>query len=247
MAAQTEPEIVLYDLACIKNICFSPTVWRIRLMLNYKHIPYRTIFLEFPDIEPTLRGLGLVPSESASGSKPKYTVPAIQHVPTNTYIMDSVPIAQFLESTYPDPPVPLTSELGREIEAKARAVVGKAFRTSVMPREIGILSPRSQEYFRRTREASLGHRLEDLLDPDKEEQCWNAVGDGMRIVGELMRTHKADGPFVLGARPSGTDFFIAGSLQCARVVDEGVFQRNIKYPGYKEIYEACLPYMEKKN
>ena len=162
-------------------------------------------------------------------------------------MMGSVPIAQFLESTYPDPPVPLSSELGHEIEAKARAVGATAFRTSVMPREIGILSPRAQEYFRRTREASLGHRLEDLLDPDKEEQAWNEVGDGMRAVGELMQTHKAKGPFVLGAHPSGTDFFIAGSLQCARVVDEGVFQRNIKFPGYLEIYEACLPYMEKKD
>ncbi len=57
MATRTEPEIVLYDLACIKNVCFSPVVWRIRLMLNYKGIPYKTIFLEFPDIEPTLKGL----------------------------------------------------------------------------------------------------------------------------------------------------------------------------------------------
>jgi len=190
---------------------------------------------------------GLDPGESSSGYKIKYTVPAIQHVPTNTYMMDSFPIAQFLESTYPDPPVPLTSELGREIEAKARAVVGTAFRMSVMPREMGILSPRAQEYFRRAREASLGHRLEDLLDPDKEEQGWNVAGDSIRAVGELMRTHKADGPFVLGARPSYTDFFIAGSLQSARVVDEGVFQRYMKYPGYKEIYEACLAYMEKKD
>jgi hypothetical protein len=57
MATSIEPEIILYDLACTKNVCFSPVVWRIRLMLNYKHIPYRTIFLEFPDIEPTLKGL----------------------------------------------------------------------------------------------------------------------------------------------------------------------------------------------
>jgi glutathione S-transferase len=190
---------------------------------------------------------GLDPGESASGNKNRYTVPAIQHVPTNTYMMDSTPIAQFLESTYPEPAVPLTSELGREIEAKARAVVGKAFRTSVMPREMGILSPRSQEYFRRTREAMLGHPLEDLLDPGKEEQTWSAVGDDMRAVGELMLVNKADGPFVLGARPSYTDFFITGSLQAARVVDEGVFQKIIDYPGYEEIYKACLPYMEKKH
>lgn len=169
-------------------------------------------------------------------------------MPTNTYMMESGTIAQFLESTYPDPPVPLTSELGREIEAKARGVIGPVFTSSVMPREIRILSPRSQEYFRRTREALLGRRLEDmLLDPDKEEQGWDALDGSMRAVGELMRTNKADGPFVLGARPSYTDFFISGSLQSGRVVDEGVFQRSIKYPGFKEIYEACLPYMERKD
>ena len=162
-------------------------------------------------------------------------------------MMDSLPIAHFLESTYPDPPVPLTSELGSEIEAKARAVMGKVFRTSLVPREINILSPRAQEYFRRAREASLGHRLEDLLDVDKEEESWTAVGDCMRAVSELMQTHKAEGPFVLGARPSYTDFFLTGTLQFARVVDEGVFQRNVKYPGYMGVYEACLPYMEKQD
>ncbi|KAJ5518654.1 hypothetical protein N7453_001076 [Penicillium expansum] len=238
-----EPDIVLYDLACTKNVCFSPVVWRIRLMLNYKSIPYKTIFLEFPDIEPTLKGLGLVLGESVS----KYTVPAIHHVPTNTYMMDSLPIAEFLESTYPNPPVPLTSELGLEIETKARSVLGKAIYSSVMPREIRILSPRSQEFFRRTREASLGHRLEDLLDGDREERVWDGVSDAMGAVGQLLRTHKADGPFVLGALPSYTDFFIAGSLQCIRVIDEGVFQRMIKYPGYGGVYEACLPYMEKRD
>lgn len=186
---------------------------------------------------------GLVLGESAT----KYTVPAIHHVPTNTYMMDSTPIAQFLESTYPDPPVPLTSELGRAIEAKARTVVGMAFRTSVMPRELGILSPRAQEFFRRTREAALGHPLEDLLEPGKEEQAWVAVGDSMRAVGELMLTNRDEGPFVLGARPSYTDFFIAGSLQSARMVHEDVFRRITKFPGYGEVYEACLPYMEKKD
>lgn len=161
--------------------------------------------------------------------------------------MDSVLIAKFLESTYPDPPVQLTSELGRQIETEARAVVGKIFSRSVMPREMGILSPRAQEYFRRTREASLGHPFEDLLDPEREEQNWTAIEDGMRAVGELMLTHKAEGPFVLGARPSYTDFFVAGALQCARVVDEAVFQRNIKFPGFVDVYEACLPYMEQRD
>jgi hypothetical protein len=57
MDAPTQPDIILYDLACTKNVCFSPVVWRIRLMLNYKRIPYQTVFLEFPDIESTLKPL----------------------------------------------------------------------------------------------------------------------------------------------------------------------------------------------
>lgn len=57
MSIAKEPEIILYDLASTKNVCFSPVVWRIRLMLNYKKLPYKTIFLEFPDIEPTLKEL----------------------------------------------------------------------------------------------------------------------------------------------------------------------------------------------
>ena len=56
MAAQVEPEIVLYDLASTKGVCFSPAVWRVRLILNYKRVPYKTIFIEFPDIEPILKG-----------------------------------------------------------------------------------------------------------------------------------------------------------------------------------------------
>jgi glutathione S-transferase len=172
-------------------------------------------------------------------------VPTIHHLPSNIFLMDSVPIAAFIESTYPSPPVPLTSDLGRLIETNARSIGARAFRTAVMPREVRILSPRSQEYFRSKREAALGHRLEDLLDHEEEE--WSAVDQGMTAQGELMLTNRAKGPFVLGEKPSYTDFFITGNLQSARVINEGVFQRLIKYPGYGEIYNACQPYMERKD
>ncbi|KAJ5994749.1 hypothetical protein N7481_001726 [Penicillium waksmanii] len=242
MTTPNEPQVILYDLASTKGLCFSPVVWRIRLMLNYKRIPYRTVFLEFPDIEPTLKELGIAPE---SGTK--YTVPAIQHLPTNTTIMDSTPISQFIEKTYPDPPVPLASDLGQEIEAKSRSVVGKSFYISVMPREIDILSPRAQEFYRRTREATLGHKLEDLLDPEKEEQVWKSLNDSTSGISELIKTNKADGPFILGAKPSYTDFFIAGSLQSAKMVHEDVFHRITQYPGFRDVYEACVPYMDRKD
>ena len=163
------------------------------------------------------------------------------------YMMDSVPIAEFLEATYPDPPVPLKSELGLEIAVKLRAAMGSVFRATVMPREICILSPRSREYFERTREVILGHPLKDLLDPEKEKQAWSAAEAARHELEPLMLTHRAEGVFILGARPCLTDFLIAGSLQSARTVDEDIFQRMIQYQTTKDIYEACLPYMEKKD
>ncbi|KAH9908497.1 hypothetical protein F4778DRAFT_717414 [Xylariomycetidae sp. FL2044] len=245
MTTQTEPEIVLYDLACTKNVCFSPVVWRIRIMLNYKKVSYRTVFLEFPDIEQTLKGLGIAPAESCAGSGIKYTVPAIHHVPTNTYIMESAAIAQFLETIYPDPPVPLTSDLGGRIQAETRSAIGPAFGASIVPRELGVLSPRAQEYFRRTREARLGHPLEDLLRPEREDRAWKAADEKLRAIDELLRTNADKGPFVLGAQPSYVDFYIAGNLQTAMVVDESLFERLAVYPGFKGVYEACRAYMEK--
>lgn len=188
----------------------------------------------------------LEPEGPASPGKPAYTVPVIYHTSTDKYIMGSAAIAQFLESVYPDKPVLLRSPLGQEIELKSRTAVGPAYRTSLTPRELTVLSPPAQEYFRRTREASLGHPLEELLHGDKEEETWAAAASELDAIGRMMLTNKAEGPFLLGAKPSYTDFFIAGSLQCARVIDEGVFQRTIKYPGFGEIYEACLPYIEQK-
>lgn len=162
-------------------------------------------------------------------------------------MLDSGPIAQFLETTYPEPSLPLTSTLGREIEAQARAVAGAAFRASVMPREIRILLPRSQAYFRRNVEVSLGHPLEDLLEGERENEAWKGVDEGMQAVSKLIMTNKDEGPFLLGAKPSYTDFFIAGSLQCARTVDEGVWERNVRYEGFKQVYEACVLWMGKKD
>jgi glutathione S-transferase len=188
-------------------------------------------------------GSGLPPHESGNH---KYTVPAIKHVPSDTYIMDSGPIAEFLEKTYPQPAIlPGDSEAVQEIASRSRASVGRAFRASIVPREIKILSPRSQEYFRRTREAAIGQPLEDLLA--KEEQGWETVQGDLKAVSDLILTTKGDKPYLLGSQPCATDVFLGGALQSTRTIDEGVFERVAQYPGYKAVYDAMVPFMEKRD
>lgn len=162
--------------------------------------------------------------------------------------MDSPKIAAFLEQKYPNPPVPLTSELGTEVQGKVGPPFYQIHRRSLSPREVNILSPSSQDYFRGKLEPTYGHPLEDLLaDPKEEEANWAAVQDSLAEVNDLLRTNEAEGPFILGKEPSFADFALAGSLQFGREIDENVFQRVMDYPRFRGIYEACSPWMERKD
>ncbi|KAH6641718.1 hypothetical protein F5144DRAFT_600325 [Chaetomium tenue] len=252
MTTQPSPEIILYDLASTKNVCFSPVVWRIRLILNYKQIPYQTIFLEFPDIEPTLSALGLPPHPPDTTTNPPkppkhaYTVPAIYHLPTSTYLMDSLPITHFLNTTYPTPPLSPPTPQTALLEAQLRAVAGPPTFRSVVPRELRILAPRAQEYFRRTREPGLGGlRVEDLLRG--EEEAWEGAREGLEKVDGVVRElrERGGGRFVGGERPGVVDFLVAGGLRSMWTVEEGLLERYRGMEGILGVYEACLPWMER--
>ena len=192
---------------------------------------------------------GIDPGESSPGVKNKYTVPAIHHIPSNAYMIESSRIAEFIEITYPNSPIKLKSDLGQSIEAETRKVMTSGpslLGRSVIPREIKILSPRSQDFFRRTRETTYGQTLESLMH-ENEDESWAAVHDDLQALSDLIQTNKSDGPFILGANPSYSDFFIAGSLQSVRMIDEGVFQRFAKYSGFMAVYGACQPFMAKRD
>jgi glutathione S-transferase len=66
-------------------------------------LPYKTEFVEYPDIAPKLKALGLAPNKD----DPPYTIPAIKI--GNEYFMDSAVIAEELEKRYPTPSMKLDS------------------------------------------------------------------------------------------------------------------------------------------
>jgi glutathione S-transferase len=74
------------------------------LNLNYKRIPYKTVWVEYPYIKPLYLELKQEPTTIANG-KPEYTLPAIHDPNTGTFVSDSFRIAQYLDKTYPDRPL----------------------------------------------------------------------------------------------------------------------------------------------
>jgi len=70
---------------------------------------------------------------------------------------------------------------------------------------------RSEEYFRRTKELSLGRPLVSPVGAEKAEQ-WAKFRDVMSDIDECISKTDAKGPFVMGDTVSWADFFLGAFL-----------------------------------
>ena len=90
------------EISTRKTHCFF------RDVLDYKGIPWNTAWVEYPDVEPTLKKLGATPTSTKPDGSPFYTVPVISdsiHKTDSgepTVVSDSWNIAIYLEETYPE-------------------------------------------------------------------------------------------------------------------------------------------------
>ena len=147
--------------------------------MNIKRIPYKTVWVEYPDIAALCQKIGANPTGTASDGSPTYTLPAIFDPNTQTALVDSSKIARYLEATYPDAaPTLIPAELNVLTTAFEDAFWGALapsnYTLVIMPAAFGVLREGSRRYFRETREARLGGRLEELapLGSDARAQVW---------------------------------------------------------------------------
>lgn len=76
-----------------------------RITLNYKRIPYRTIWAEFADAQKLCKQIGATPTTHYADGTPRYTLPTIHDPNTGRIISDSYDIARYLDEQYPERPV----------------------------------------------------------------------------------------------------------------------------------------------
>jgi glutathione S-transferase len=182
--------------------------------LNYKGIPHRTEWIEYPDIEPHSKSLGLKPTGKKPDGTPFYTLPAIHDPSTGTYLSDSFLIAEYLEETYPTTPR-IFPHGTRSLQHAFQFAFGErlaAVRPFILPSVLPKLgTQRSEEYFRRTKELALGRPLVVPEGAERAEQ-WAKFRDSMSKVDECLAKADTKGPFVMGDTISWADFFISGFL-----------------------------------
>ena len=161
------------------------------MVLNYKSIPYKTTFLEYPSVAPTFQSLGIPPNKEGT----PYTIPTIRDA-TGKYIVDSRAIATELEKQYPEPSLHLDSpKLEKMEELFMKAITGlRAVFLPPVPRNL--LREPSREYFERTREEKYGMPLARFEKEMGGDKAWEEARPYLNAIGDLLR--EEGGPFVLG-------------------------------------------------
>jgi len=210
--------IILYDIPSTtptnaKDAYFDRTA------LLFKGVPFKTEWIEYPDIEGKMKEIGAAPTDKWKDGRPQYTLPVIKDESTGKVVSDSLTIAKYLDATYPSHPTLLP--LGAS--TPAAIFEDYFFSTAIGPLALllladshGRLNPPSAAYFRRTREESYGKTIEEFAPPGPvREAAWAGLKKGLSKVGA---SYAKGTYFFYGETLSYVDLVAVSYLLWAKIV-----------------------------
>ena len=191
-----------------------------RTVLNHKHIPYKTEWVSYPDIAPTLKKLGGSPTSTDPDGNPLYTLPAIIDSSGDAPIIvtDSLAIAEYLDAKYPERPVLPKEGIALQyiFEETFRRIVLPHLRKILIPLIWRILDERSQMYYRETRERWLGNgkTLEEWSpEGSVREGHWALLKTGFDTLAMILDKNGPGAAYVAGGtEPTRADMIIVAYL-----------------------------------
>lgn len=194
--------ILLYEL-CGRDpdLRFSPFVWRSRMALAHKGLDFDSVPWRFTEKDAlAFSGQGKVPVLSDG----------------ETVVADSWEIALYLERAYPDRPTLFGGSGGL-----AGATFVRHWSDSLLPLAAPLafhavwtlLDDTDKAYFRETREARVGKKLEDICgDPEVRVA---KLAQGLAPARAML----TDTPYLGGKTPLYSDHLLFGILQWVRCVN----------------------------
>ncbi|KIJ39884.1 hypothetical protein M422DRAFT_257200 [Sphaerobolus stellatus SS14] len=213
-------KITFFDLPSVcKPQAWSPNTWKARFVLNYKRIPYKTVWVSYPDIEETLLKLGgegkATSTSRDNPSKPLYTLPAIldESGPEPVLIIDSLKIAEYLDEKFPERPV--IPKKGKALEYAFEGFFGKTLGSSLLrpllPFAADIQDEKGKPYFKNTREKWFGMKLEEFSpEGSVRDAQWKELEKAYDKVAAVLDKNGPGVDFVAGGpEPTRADFILA--------------------------------------
>ena len=172
--------------------------------------------MEFADIASVMQKLGAKPTGKRKDGAEIYTVPVIHDEKTGEYVSDSYAIAEYLDATYPDTPRLIPEGTSKEIAEFERQINAKLVAPLVPLIMFPVhqnLSPRSQEFFRVTRERMFRKKLEEIAPAGSRDGLFKKLEEGLGELGVVYdQKAGADTPYFLGDTLSYADMILLSWL-----------------------------------
>ncbi|KAI5119208.1 hypothetical protein M0805_004463 [Coniferiporia weirii] len=253
--------IIFYDIETrIPGLPTSPNTWRVRLVLNYKRLNYKTVWSIGPTIQQTCVEAGIPPLEKREDGSLRYTMPAIvdlTHPEAPVRLTDSVKIIKYLEETYPDPdPEKALFPKGTQaLQALAYDFILESVTETIRPLTVYGMYEKQMELaqpgFRKLREAMFGKKLEEITPKgEARAETWRKVRAILDTVSSFI-DNNAEGDdklFFCGRHPSFIDFHIASALISAKLsVGDEEFRKELESCGegrWLKLVDVCAPLMK---
>ncbi|KAI9058483.1 glutathione transferase FuA class [Trametes sanguinea] len=216
--------ILFYDIPgnSAPQKAWSPNTWKTRYCLNIKGLPYKTIWVEYPDIEAVCRKIGASAAQQRADGSPYYTLPVIYDPNTKSAVTESAVIARYLDKTYPDTPrlIPYaTDALHAAFNHALRGLLLGDVAKIMIPETAKCLPPRSEVYFRTTREVFFNSKLEDISPPGpKRDQYMGGVNKALHTLTQWLEADGTGKLFFLGGKIGFADVSVAGLLLWIRII-----------------------------
>ena len=241
-----QQEVTFYDLPTKEpRTCWSLNPWKVRLYLNYKQIPYNTVWLEYPEVGPFLQSQGVKPHAKGTAVA-DYTIPSVK-LPDGRLIMESLEIVQELEKLHPEPKLIINPDQANEIRDLFMSCVRRCPGLFIVGTSRNLLAPASKVYFDPSRAKWYNVESIDDIAQNSDLANWGLIETGAKEVGSILRENPA-GPFVLGAEVSYTDFVILGVLQWAKTIDAEYYEKIVGFePALKDLYDASQQWLKRND
>ncbi|OSX62189.1 hypothetical protein POSPLADRAFT_1143689 [Postia placenta MAD-698-R-SB12] len=246
----SQPIITLYDIPSTVPQPWAPSIWRIRFILNYKRLHYRTVWIDFSDVEATLRSINAPPTSYKSDGRPVYSLPVIiDPIRTSPVVLSNANIiADYLELTYPARPV--FPDGSRALQSLFVHYIQETFARPLLPILVPLthqaLPERSQAHFRG---AGAGPSSVQMTGQQRE-QAWRAVKEQFDFLASILDKNTGsdgNGVVAMGHDVSYADFALCSVLIWIERVsphDGWARVRQWNNQRWVRLWEKCRDYMD---
>ena len=150
-----------------------------------KGLAYKTVWVEYPDIGPLYKKLGMKETHTRENGEPLYSLPAIHDPKTGKSVPDSLQIVEYLDETYPgNGPILMpkgTHAFYQAFLAALDTVLSPNYWNIVMDLQFAVLNPPSQEWWNKVKvwEKGVDQKLgfEDTEKSFKVIEKWYKPGE----------------------------------------------------------------------